>query len=312
MQSEFRHLVTVCVLTYNHELYIQKALDSLLAQQTDFDFKVLVADDCSKDGTRAILQEYKAAYPDKIELLLQEKNIGPYKNWTDLVTAPKSKYIAYLEGDDFWLDNRRLTNQIQLLENSEASYCGAISQVFKNGQATEMYFGDYQNLPNGGLLESYRFFRLSTLIIQTDLLHKVISDFSVKIILNEYTINNVLFEIGKGIYYKEIVSAYNVTGQGTWSGLSSYKRMHWHYTLVRSMRQNLTKNWSFFALQELVTFPILSFYELKYNRRMKIFFSNFLSSLGLMIYFVLCLGFITSIPQAWHWIQQRRKTGIGV
>jgi len=301
-------LLTVCVITYNHEQSIRQALDSILAQQTNFDFKILIADDCSKDNTRAILQEYKAAYPEKIELLLQDKNVGPLKNWTDLVTAPKSKYLAYLEGDDYWLDNRRLSNQIHLLESSEASYCGAIAQVYKNCQKTEMYYGDYQNLSNGELLRSYRFFRLSTLVIQTDLLHQVISNYGSKIILNEYTINNVLFEIGKGIYYKEIVSAYNVTGQGTWSGLSEYKRVHWHYTLVKSMRQNLTKNWSFFALQELVTFPILSYYELKYKKSLKFFFSNFLSILGLLFIFILRLGFFTSLPMFLHWMEEKKKT----
>jgi glycosyltransferase involved in cell wall biosynthesis len=111
-------LVTVCLITYNHEKYIEDAINGVLMQEVDFSFKLLIADDFSTDGTRDILLKYQNDYPDIIELILQENNVGPGKNWLDLITAPKSKYIAYFEGDDYWTDSLKLNKQIRFLEEN--------------------------------------------------------------------------------------------------------------------------------------------------------------------------------------------------
>lgn len=309
MSIQNSDLLTVCVITYNHEKSIKKALDSILAQETDFDFKILVADDCSKDHTRSILSEYKKEHPSKIELILQEKNVGPLVNWTQLVTAPNSKYIAYLEGDDYWVDTHRLKNQLDLLaRESSIDYCGAIAQVVKNGRETNMKYGDYAELANSDFVKEYRFFRLSSLVVRTDLMERIIDEYGQKILLCEYTINNLLFELGKGVYYKEIVSVYNVTGSGTWTGLSDSDRLKDHYSYVHPMRKHLKKNWSFFALQELVTFTMISAQDFKRNRSIDFFREHFFTTISLLPIFILRLGFITSIPQFLHWRKEKKKT----
>lgn len=111
-----RKLLTVCLITYNHEKYVEEAIKSILMQQADFEFDVVIADDCSTDNTRNILLQYKQQFPDKIHLILQEKNVGPGKNWLDLVYFPHSKYIAYLEGDDYWTDPYKLQKQVDYME----------------------------------------------------------------------------------------------------------------------------------------------------------------------------------------------------
>lgn len=110
--------LTVCIITYNHEKFIKQALDSVLNQITDFEWIILIADDFSTDNTRKIIAEYKEIYPDKIQLLLQEKNVGPAQNFTDLITKPNSNYIAYLEGDDYWIDKHKLQEQVDFLEKN--------------------------------------------------------------------------------------------------------------------------------------------------------------------------------------------------
>ena len=67
--------VSVVVTTYNHERYIAQALDSVLAQETRFPYEILITEDCSTDGTRAIVTEYAARYPDRIRLCLSERNL---------------------------------------------------------------------------------------------------------------------------------------------------------------------------------------------------------------------------------------------
>jgi glycosyltransferase involved in cell wall biosynthesis len=112
-------LLAVCLITYNHKKFIKQAIDSILTQETNFEWYLLIADDGSTDGTREILIQYQKENPDKIFLILQEKNIGPAKNWIDLVTKPQTKYIAYTEGDDYWTNNKKLQKQVDILEQKK-------------------------------------------------------------------------------------------------------------------------------------------------------------------------------------------------
>jgi glycosyltransferase involved in cell wall biosynthesis len=112
-------LLSVCLITYNHENYIRQAIESVLMQKVNFDWELIIAEDCSTDTTRAIVLEYKEKYPDFIKLILQKKNVGPARNWENLIETPKSKYIAYFEGDDYWTDPLKLQKQVDFLEENE-------------------------------------------------------------------------------------------------------------------------------------------------------------------------------------------------
>jgi len=109
-------LLSVCVITYNHVNYIRQAIEGVLMQKTSFNFNLIIADDFSTDGTREIILEYKRKNPEKIDLILQSSNVGGAQNWINLLDSPKSKYIAYLEGDDYWIDEQKLEKQVQILE----------------------------------------------------------------------------------------------------------------------------------------------------------------------------------------------------
>jgi glycosyltransferase involved in cell wall biosynthesis len=110
-------VVSVCLITYNHEKYIRKAIESVLQQRTLFSYELIIAEDCSTDNTRNIIQEYSKKYPSIIRLILQEKNVGPENNFIDLLSSAKGKYIAYFEGDDYWTDNEKIQKQVEFLEN---------------------------------------------------------------------------------------------------------------------------------------------------------------------------------------------------
>jgi len=113
-----RPLLSVCLITYNHVNFIRQAIEGVLLQNIEFAWEFIIADDNSTDGTREILIEYRDRYPNLIRLILQKNNVGPAKNWIDLITAPKSKYIAYFEGDDFWIDPLKIKKQIEYLETN--------------------------------------------------------------------------------------------------------------------------------------------------------------------------------------------------
>ena len=112
-------LVSVCTLTYNHEAYLRDTLEGILMQKVDFPMEILVNDDASTDGTRAILREYAEKYPDLIRPFYQDVNL--YSQGKDLCLevlypAARGKYIALCEGDDYWTDPDKLQLQVDFLE----------------------------------------------------------------------------------------------------------------------------------------------------------------------------------------------------
>lgn len=111
-------LVSVCMITYNHEKYIRDAIEGVIVQKTDFPVELIIGEDCSKDKTRDICLGYKKKYPDLIRLQLPEKNNGAFCNFILTMQAAQGKYIALCEGDDFWVDSHKLQKQIEILEQN--------------------------------------------------------------------------------------------------------------------------------------------------------------------------------------------------
>lgn len=116
-------LLSVIVVTYCHELFIRQALDSILMQKTDFMFDVWVGDDASPDNTQTILREYDAQYPGRFHMVLREHNVGANNNALDLQQQAQGRYMAMLEGDDFWTDPCKLQKQVDFL-NTHPEYVG--------------------------------------------------------------------------------------------------------------------------------------------------------------------------------------------
>ena len=117
--------LSVILITYNHEKYIRKALDSVLSQETDFPFEIVIGDDCSPDDTKNIIREYRDNYPDIIRLVHREKNTGrPTLNVYETTMKCRGDYLAYLEGDDYWTDTHKLQKQMDFLnEHPEYIAC---------------------------------------------------------------------------------------------------------------------------------------------------------------------------------------------
>lgn len=114
-------LVSICCITYNHETFIEDALEGFLIQETDFPFEILIHDDASTDKTADIIREYEAKYPNLMKPIYQVKNqysqgikINPSYNFP----RAKGKYIALCEGDDYWTSSEKLYKQYDFLEKN--------------------------------------------------------------------------------------------------------------------------------------------------------------------------------------------------
>ena len=124
MMTMKRPKVQVVCITYKHEKYLAEALDSFVRQKTDFPFEVLVGDDCSPDSTGKIAEEYAKRYPDIIKNIPREHNLGPTRNMMDLISRCTAPYLAFCEGDDYWVDEYKLQKQHDFMEkNPECGFC---------------------------------------------------------------------------------------------------------------------------------------------------------------------------------------------
>lgn len=127
--------LSISCITYNHAPYIRQCLEGFLMQKTDFAFEVLIHDDCSTDGTTEIIREYETKYPDIIKPIYEQEN--QYQQGKPIGTAvwnlprARGKYIAFCEGDDYWVDPFKLQKQIDFLENNpDYGMCYTMSKTY--------------------------------------------------------------------------------------------------------------------------------------------------------------------------------------
>ncbi len=133
--------VSVLMLTYNHEKYIEEAIKGVLMQLVDFDYELIIGDDCSTDKTSEIIHEYENKFPNIIKPILRTENIGAGNNYVNINKIAKGKYISHCEGDDYWTDPLKLQKQVDFLEaNPEYVLCshnGTILDQIGTGKTGE-------------------------------------------------------------------------------------------------------------------------------------------------------------------------------
>ncbi|WP_404417404.1 glycosyltransferase [Marinospirillum sp.] len=122
--------VAIIIQTYNHANFIEKNLQSILEQECNFSFKIIVHDDASTDGTKEILEKFKNNNPEIFDLFLQEHNthsmhlskklsfLRPFRDHIN-----KFDYVAFCEGDDFWIKKNKLQIQVDFLQNNKNFSC---------------------------------------------------------------------------------------------------------------------------------------------------------------------------------------------
>lgn len=140
MEQEIK--VTVYLSTYNQEQYVAQALDSILMQKTNFPFEIIAADDCSTDDTQKIILDYQKRYPGMIETYFTNPNVGGCRKLTNCIDMGlfRGEYLAYLEGDDYWLGEDRLQTLVDFLdENSEYSRVSHRRKVIDENGAEKGY-----------------------------------------------------------------------------------------------------------------------------------------------------------------------------
>lgn len=207
--------VSVIMLVYNHEKYLERALESILKQKVNFEYEILISDDVSSDNSRGILMKYQKKFPQKIKLLLRKENVGPTRNHYDLIKMAKGKYIAQLEGDDFWINDRKLQKQYDLLEKTDFIGIAHLNEVVNSQGKTVGEYKPYKKekiLRINDLIEKGMVYHTATIMYRNifklgrdyDLLYKA------NRLVSDFTLAFILLDLGEIFYFPENMSAYRM------------------------------------------------------------------------------------------------------
>lgn len=133
--SDYPFSFSVFLITYNHESYIKEAIESILAQVFHEPVQIVIGVDRSTDATLQICRDYANKFKN-IELIAHESNVGMFENFYQALKRCKGKYIAFLEGDDYWTDKHKLSQQFQYFEKKEKCILSAgLAQTFDQNSA---------------------------------------------------------------------------------------------------------------------------------------------------------------------------------
>ena len=135
---------SICIITHNHEQWIADAIDGALMQVADFDFEIVIGEDCSTDGTMEVVQQYQRNHPDKIRVITSSENVGGKANLSRTMEAAQGEYIALCEGDDFWMDQNKLADQVAFLEANPDFACSVTQAAIEyHGQLDRRFKSNY-------------------------------------------------------------------------------------------------------------------------------------------------------------------------
>ena len=217
-------LVSVSMTTYNQEKYIAKAIESVATQICDFRFELVIGEDCSTDNTREIVKKYAELYPDVIRLVMGDENVGSRQNARNVRAACQGKYLAYCEGDDYWMSPNKLQKQIDLIE-SDDTFKAVYSQVrWVDTDDNELGFSDN----SAGTLDYKQLLQVNpvhtcTFLIDRSVYTDNIMDILERAPYGDYVIFLAAAFYGKIAFVDEVFAAYrrDVGVMSQWSPVQS-------------------------------------------------------------------------------------------
>ena len=222
--------LSVAMFTYNHEGYVAQALDSALMQRAEFPFEIVVGDDGSQDGTRAILAAYRERHPQLVRPLLHERRIGVGSNVYEVLTACRGEYVALLDGDDWWLSPDKLRRQVALLD-AHPEYTLCFHPVRMYEQETRTFSGVWgENAAplRGFTLDDFfagRFYpRTSSIVYRASAFE--VPRWIVSILNCDYALITLCGD--RGLFADlgpEAMSVYRLHGRGVWSKTDALERL---------------------------------------------------------------------------------------
>lgn len=231
---------SVICITFNQDIYIRDAIDSFLAQVTEYKFEIIIHDDVSTDSTREILKEYQQKYPSIIKLILQETNqfsININMPFKHSLAIAEGEYIALCEGDDFWLIRDKIDKQVKLLLSNVVNICFTSakflypdnsvgykckSSIYKHASIEDVILGGGAYMPTASLM-----IKKSVILSLPDWFYLApVGDYFLQVIASS----------DQGALYDDCISCcYRVEADGAWSTRVKYYSCDFYMIFLRSI-----------------------------------------------------------------------------
>jgi len=221
--------LSVCIITYNHEEFVEQAITSVLNQEVSFDYEIVVGQDCSTDSTAEVLRRLVASNPGRLKVENREKNLGSRENFTKTLAACQGEYIAFLEGDDFWTSRHKLELQVGFLDqHKEASFCFHRTRSLNAmDQSVEFVLPPYDPPTLSSidfLLQESNPVAINSVVARRTCLTDL-SSWLADIKPGDWPLCLMLARQGRVGYLPMEMSRYRVHAGGSWSHLSPYLRV---------------------------------------------------------------------------------------
>lgn len=221
-------VVSVSMITYNHELFINQAIEGILMQKCNFRYELIIGDDCSTDKTTKICLEYVSKYPEIIFLPL-ETNLGMMANFIRTLQACTGKYIALNDGDDYWTDPLKLQKQVDFLEeNNDYSICFHNSFELNEANPEKSFnycsFGKDVGFSFTDLL-SRNFIPTNSVVFRNNLHNNFFpAEFS-KSMFGDWYLHLLNAQYGKAWYINRVMGVHRITATSIWTPLPLEKQL---------------------------------------------------------------------------------------
>lgn len=233
--------LSVVMITYNHERFIGEALESALRQRVNFDYEIVVGDDCSTDSTREIIVDFCHRFPGRIKPLFRNRNLGAHRNFAETISQCTGEYVAFLEGDDYWTSGDKLQKQADVLDAhpAVALCCHRIRLLDETGTAA------CQIVPSDGgrrygiddLLRR-NFVGTCSVVLRRKLIPSL-PDWLFEMKMGDWPLWVLVARHGEIYLMDECMATYRLHADGAWTSLPQSTRLEEIARMLRALDKEL-------------------------------------------------------------------------
>jgi glycosyltransferase involved in cell wall biosynthesis len=212
----------VCLITYNQEMFVRAAIESVLAQRTSFDSELVIGDDASTDRTTEIVAGFARRYPERIRVLRQESNQGLLRNFHLTLNACRGKYVALLDGDDYWTATNKLETQVRfLVAHPECSLCfHDVAVLQEDGRFCTSNYTSPLTKRTSEITDLFEtnFIATCSAVFRREAINEFPSWYQ-SCLWEDWPLYMLLAQQGTITYFNEVMAVYRSHGRGLWSAL---------------------------------------------------------------------------------------------
>jgi len=272
-ENDQQPLVSVCMITYNHEKFISEAIEGVLMQETTFPIELVIGEDCSTDNTAKIIEGYAGKYPNLIRARCNKSNMGMTPNIIQTLKECSGKYIALCEGDDYWTDPNKLQKQVDFLEcNKDYAICFHNSKVLKNGEIVDNYLKNIVNDTTTILDLARENYIYTALCLTRNYFSNGLPEFYQSCPAGDYLLWMLSAQNGKIKYIDEVMSVYRVHEGGIWSTKTTIEKIEASALVQKILMENFDGEVKNILAENYIILlnKLLKKYKNEYNKSIRI------------------------------------------